>query len=112
MIGLLTGVTRMILVYVYNDSSGDCLTPDTRPAILKNFHYMYFALLITLMTAVSAIVISYFTGRPTEEQVHLTMQPISQKQITLYTCSLNLNTVEKTKRLDCVSRRITSETVM
>lgn len=71
MIGLLTGVTRMILVYIYNDSSGDCLTPDTRPAILKNFHYMYFALLITLMTAVSAIVISYFTGRPTEEQVLL-----------------------------------------
>lgn len=61
----------MILVYIYNDSSGDCLTPDTRPAILKNFHYMYFALLITLMTAVSAIVISYFTGRPTEEQVFL-----------------------------------------
>lgn len=71
MIGLLTGVTRMILVYIYNDSSGDCLTPDTRPAILKNFHYMYFALLITLMTAVSAIVISYFTGRPTEGQVFL-----------------------------------------
>lgn len=61
----------MILVYIYNDSSGDCLTPDTRPAILKNFHYMHFALLITLMTAVSAIVISYFTGRPTEEQVFL-----------------------------------------
>lgn len=61
----------MILVYIYNDSSGECLTPDTRPAILKNFHYMYFALLITLMTAVSAIVISYFTGRPTEEQVFL-----------------------------------------
>lgn len=61
----------MILVYIYNDSSGDCLTPDTRPAILKNFHYMYFALLITLMTAVSAIVISYFTGRPTDEQVFL-----------------------------------------
>lgn len=61
----------MILVYIYNDSSGDCLTPDTRPAILKNFHYMYFALLITLMTAVSAIVISYFTGRPTKEQVFL-----------------------------------------
>lgn len=71
MIGLLTGVTRMILVYIYNDSSGDCLTPDTRPAILKNFHYMYFALLITLMTTVSAIVISYFTGRPTKEQVFL-----------------------------------------
>lgn len=99
MIGLLTGVTRMILVYVYNDSSGDCLTPDTRPGILKNFHYMYFALLITLMTAVSAIVISYFTGRPTEEQVHLTMQPITsskknKNKITLY--SLNLNEENQT----------------
>ena len=71
MIALLTGVTRMVLAYVYNDSSGDCLTPDTRPAILKNFHYMYFALLITVMTAGFAIVISYFTGRPTEEQVLL-----------------------------------------
>lgn len=72
MIALLAGVIRMILVYVYNDSSGDCLKPDARPAILKNFHYMYFAVLITLMTALFAIVISYFTGRPTEEQLFRT----------------------------------------
>jgi hypothetical protein len=70
MIALVAGVTRMVLVYVYNDS-GDCLNPDNRPAIIKNFHYMYFSLFITLMTAAFAIAISYFTGRPTEEQVFL-----------------------------------------
>lgn len=125
MIGLLTGVTRMILVYVYNDSSGDCLTPDTRPAILKNFHYMYFALLITLMTAVSAVVISYFTGRPTEEQLFRTTYwtRLAEKKtgkeirdvdgfdnIAMSTSDLNESSVENgTNKIPCTSNNHTVE---
>jgi hypothetical protein len=41
--------------------SGSCNKPDERPSILKNFHYMYFSLMITLMTGVLAIVISLLT---------------------------------------------------
>lgn len=63
MLAFLTGVIRMILVFIYDDSGG-CNEEDPRPIIIKNFHYMYFSLLITLMTAVVAIVISVFTEKP------------------------------------------------
>ncbi|KAL4221339.1 Sodium/myo-inositol cotransporter [Mactra antiquata] len=63
MLAFVTGVTRMILAFVYYDSGG-CGKEDKRPAILKNFHYMYFSLFITLLTAATAIIISYFTGKP------------------------------------------------
>lgn len=67
MIALVAGIIRMALVFIYHDS-GDC-TGDPRPDILKNFHYMYFSLFITLMTAFFAIVISLFTEKPTDKQV-------------------------------------------
>lgn len=69
MLAFVTGVIRMILAFVYY-SSGGCGTEDKRPGILKNFHYMYFSLFITLLTAATAIIISYFTGRP--EKKYLT----------------------------------------
>ncbi|XP_033759264.1 sodium/myo-inositol cotransporter-like [Pecten maximus] len=71
MIALIAGVTRMVLVFVYYDS-GDCLRPDPRPDIIKNFHYMYFSLFITLMTAVLAIIISLITGKPDPKYLHRT----------------------------------------
>jgi hypothetical protein len=68
MIALLTGIIRMILVFVYHDS-GRCNKPDERPSILKNFHYMYFSLMITLMTGVLAIIISLLTEPPEDKYV-------------------------------------------
>ena len=70
MIGFVTGVIRLILVFVYNDSGG-CGREDTRPAIIKNFHYMYFSLFLTLLTAASAIVISLLTAKPDEKLVSI-----------------------------------------
>jgi hypothetical protein len=63
MLALLTGVVRMVLVFVYHYTGG-CGVEDTRPDILTKFHYMYFSLLITVMTAVTAIVISLLTEKP------------------------------------------------
>lgn len=63
MLAFLTGVIRMILAFAYYDAGG-CGKEDRRPAILKNFHYMYFSLFITLLTAVTAIIISLFTEKP------------------------------------------------
>ncbi|KAK3105233.1 hypothetical protein FSP39_020356 [Pinctada imbricata] len=71
MLALLTGLIRMGLVFYYHDT-GDCLRPDPRPDILKNFHYMYFSLFITLLTASSAIIISIFTEKPSEKQLYRT----------------------------------------
>ena len=68
MLAFLIGVIRMILVFVYHDSGG-CGREDTRPDILKNFHYMYFSLFITLLTAVVAVIISVLTEKPAEKHV-------------------------------------------
>ena len=68
MLAFVTGVIRMILVFVYHDSGG-CGEEDPRPDILKNFHYMYFSLFITLLTAVTAVVISLLTAKPDEKYV-------------------------------------------
>ena len=68
MLALLTGLIRLILIFVYSDT-GDCVRENPRPAFLKDFHYMYFALFITLLTAAVAIFISLLTERPSKEQV-------------------------------------------
>lgn len=78
MLAFVTGVIRMILAFVYY-SSGGCGTEDKRPGILKNFHYMYFSLFITLLTAATAIIISYFTDRPGEKYVSSYMLKIFLK---------------------------------
>ena len=58
----------MILVFVYHDTGG-CGEEDPRPDVIKNFHYMYFALFITLLTAAAAIIISLLTEKPAEKHV-------------------------------------------
>ena len=68
MLAFLTGVIRMILAFVYYDNGG-CGKSDNRPAILKNFHYMYFSLFITLLTGATAIIISLFTEKPHQRHV-------------------------------------------
>ncbi|KAL5013821.1 hypothetical protein ScPMuIL_008091 [Solemya velum] len=60
MVALLTGIVRMVIVFIYH-SSGGCGTEDNRPDVLKKFHYMYFSMLITGMTIVLALVISVMT---------------------------------------------------
>ena len=77
MLAFLTGVIRMILVFVYHDSGG-CGEEDPRPAVLKNFHYMYFSLFITLLTAAAALIISFLTEKPKEK--HVSERISSQKE--------------------------------
>ena len=77
MLAFLTGVIRMILVFVYHDSGG-CGEEDPRPAVLKNFHYMYFSLFITLLTAAAAVIISFLTEKPKEK--HVSERISSQKE--------------------------------
>ncbi|KAK7480843.1 hypothetical protein BaRGS_00027929 [Batillaria attramentaria] len=68
MLALVTGVIRLVIAFVYK-GEGYC---GESKYILANFHYMYFALFITAMTALVAIVISYFTGRPEPKYLHRT----------------------------------------
>ncbi|KAH3825204.1 sodium/myo-inositol cotransporter-like [Dreissena polymorpha] len=68
MVAFVTGVTRMVLSFVYYNAGG-CGVEDWRPALLRNFHYMYFSLFLTLLTAVVAVVVSLCTAPPHEKHL-------------------------------------------
>ncbi|OBS57031.1 hypothetical protein A6R68_11844, partial [Neotoma lepida] len=59
MFGLAVGIVRMILEFSYPAPA--CGEADRRPAVLKDFHYLYFALLLCGLTAVITVIISFCT---------------------------------------------------
>ncbi|KAM9324691.1 sodium/glucose cotransporter 4 [Gastrophryne carolinensis] len=70
-IGLIVGLTRMIMDFVYE--APKCGEEDTRPSVLKDVHYLYFAILLFGLTAIVCIAISLFTpAMPDEELSRLT----------------------------------------
>jgi sodium/myo-inositol cotransporter 3 len=71
MVGFVTGVTRLILVFVY-PGPDRCGEEDTRPRFLRDFHYMYFAILLFWLTFAFAVVISLLTDPPTYQQLYRT----------------------------------------
>ncbi|XP_077882350.1 sodium/glucose cotransporter 4 isoform X2 [Ictidomys tridecemlineatus] len=71
MFGLGVGLLRMILEFSYPASG--CGEVDRRPAVLKDFHYLYFALLLCGLTAIVIVTISLCTTPiPEEKLVRLT----------------------------------------
>ncbi|XP_041378394.1 sodium/myo-inositol cotransporter-like isoform X2 [Gigantopelta aegis] len=62
MIALVVGVVRLVLVFAFNNETYCGKTAVVNLSILTNFHYMYFALFLTLITTFFAIVISLATG--------------------------------------------------
>ncbi|XP_076451807.1 sodium/myo-inositol cotransporter-like [Babylonia areolata] len=72
MVALVAGVTRLVLAFVYK-GEGYCGEGEREvPAILADFHYMYFALFLTAITAVVALVVSFLTGRPEPKYLYKT----------------------------------------
>ncbi|XP_051027096.1 sodium/glucose cotransporter 4 [Acomys russatus] len=67
MFGLAVGMLRMILEFSY--SAPACGEEDGRPTVLKDFHYLYFALLLCGLTALIIVVISFFTEPIPEEKL-------------------------------------------
>ncbi|KAL2090087.1 hypothetical protein ACEWY4_014775 [Coilia grayii] len=67
MVGLAVGVVRMVMEFVYGTPS--CGQEDTRPALLKDVHYLYFALILLGVSALVITVISLCT--PPIEDEHL-----------------------------------------
>ncbi|XP_052031571.1 sodium/glucose cotransporter 4 [Apodemus sylvaticus] len=71
MFGLVVGILRMILEFSY--SAPACGEVDKRPGVLKDFHYLYFALLLSGLTAIIIVIISLFTEPiPNEKLARLT----------------------------------------
>nr|XP_015851993.1 sodium/glucose cotransporter 4 [Peromyscus maniculatus bairdii]XP_042128603.1 sodium/glucose cotransporter 4 [Peromyscus maniculatus bairdii] len=71
MFGLAVGIVRMILEFSYPAPA--CGEVDRRPAVLKDFHYLYFALLLCGLTAIITVIISFCTEPiPDEKLARLT----------------------------------------
>ncbi|XP_036377112.1 sodium/glucose cotransporter 4 [Megalops cyprinoides] len=71
MVGLAVGFVRMIMEFVYGTLS--CGEVDTRPGILKDVHYLYFALILLGLTGLVIAVISLCTPAiPGQHLVRLT----------------------------------------
>ena len=69
MVALLAGVIRLVMVLVYK-TDGRCGEDDNAPAIL-DMHYMYFALLLSIITFAVVTVVSLLTERPHPKYVSI-----------------------------------------
>ncbi|KAH9507883.1 Sodium/glucose cotransporter 4 [Bulinus truncatus] len=64
----LAGVIRMVLEFTYTAPICGSFQPDTRPAILKDVHFLHFAIILSGISIISTVVISLFTEkRPAEK---------------------------------------------
>ncbi|MFT7812094.1 sodium/myo-inositol cotransporter 2 isoform X2 [Arapaima gigas] len=80
MVGLVVGLTRMIMEFAYPPPR--CGVYDPRPAILRNVHYLHFAIILCLLTAAVVVVISLLSSPPTEEQIrNLTWWTLNQAKV-------------------------------
>uniref|UniRef100_A0A3B4TZI6 Sodium/myo-inositol cotransporter 2 n=1 Tax=Seriola dumerili TaxID=41447 RepID=A0A3B4TZI6_SERDU len=66
-IGLLVGCIRMILDFIY--PAPPCYEEDERPAVLKYVHFLYFSILLSVITLVVVVVVSLSTEEPAPEQI-------------------------------------------
>ncbi|KAG5279927.1 hypothetical protein AALO_G00083080 [Alosa alosa] len=67
LVGLIIGSVRMILDFVY--PAPLCFEDDTRPAVVKNVHYLYFSMMLSVITMVIVVCVSLATEEPTPEQI-------------------------------------------
>uniref|UniRef100_A0A3B3BYH6 Sodium/myo-inositol cotransporter 2 n=1 Tax=Oryzias melastigma TaxID=30732 RepID=A0A3B3BYH6_ORYME len=68
-IGLAIGCVRMLLDFIY--PTPPCYEEDTRPGVLKYVHYLYFSILLSVITLSVVVVVSLATEEPTPEQVKI-----------------------------------------
>nr|ACE77705.1 solute carrier family 5, member 4 (predicted) [Sorex araneus] len=59
MIGFVIGLIRMIMEFAYG--TGSCLAPSNCPKIICGVHYLYFAMILSFITAVIVLGISLLT---------------------------------------------------
>lgn len=57
----------MLLDFIYPEPP--CYEVDDRPGVLKYVHYLYFSILLSVITLVVVVVVSLATNKPKPEQV-------------------------------------------
>uniref|UniRef100_A0A8D2LLP1 Sodium/myo-inositol cotransporter 2 n=1 Tax=Varanus komodoensis TaxID=61221 RepID=A0A8D2LLP1_VARKO len=68
LVGMVLGLLRMVLDFVYMQPQ--CGEPDNRPGVVKYVHYLYFSMILALVTLVLTVMVSLWTERPPEEMIH------------------------------------------
>ncbi|KAJ7309904.1 hypothetical protein JRQ81_007990 [Phrynocephalus forsythii] len=66
-LGLLIGLSRMITEFAYG--TGSCATPSNCPAIICKVHYLYFAIILFVISVIIILSVSFLT-KPIDD-VHL-----------------------------------------
>ncbi|OAF67700.1 Na(+)/myo-inositol cotransporter 2 [Intoshia linei] len=81
MSGLAVGIIRLVLDIVYPEPKcGDLI--DVRPAVVK-IHYMYMALISSLVTLIVTVIISYLTKEPEKDfLIRTTIWTLDEKSYT------------------------------
>nr|XP_020670284.1 sodium/glucose cotransporter 5 isoform X1 [Pogona vitticeps] len=67
MVGLVVGLSRLALEFAHPAPS--CGTADRRPSLVKDIHYLHFAILLCLLTVLVVVGISLLTRPPDESQI-------------------------------------------
>ncbi|XP_062037951.1 sodium/glucose cotransporter 1 [Lepus europaeus] len=58
-LGFLIGISRMITEFAYG--TGSCMEPSNCPTIICGVHYLYFAIILFVITIITVVVVSLFT---------------------------------------------------
>ncbi|KAF5914214.1 sodium/myo-inositol cotransporter 2 isoform X6 [Diceros bicornis minor] len=66
-LGLLVGLIRLVLDFIYVQPRCDQL--DERPAVVKDVHYLYFSMILSVITLTTVSTVSWFTEPPSKEMV-------------------------------------------
>lgn len=78
---MVMGLIRMVLDFVY--LLPQCDQPDNRPAVVKYVHYLYFSIILSIVTLVVVVTVSLLTEPPPEQMVR-TARSLSALVILLY----------------------------
>lgn len=96
MAGLVIGFVRMVMEFAYGTPS--CGEEDLRPPILKDVHYLYFALILLALTALVITVVSLCTTAIPEQHVKHTLLHIHTSTHTLLVFCLLIATLPLEQR--------------
>uniref|UniRef100_A0A8C4WQT8 Sodium/myo-inositol cotransporter 2 n=1 Tax=Gopherus evgoodei TaxID=1825980 RepID=A0A8C4WQT8_9SAUR len=78
--GMLLGLIRLVLDFIYLQPQ--CGEPDRRPAVVRYVHYLYFSMILSVITTVTVVVVSLLTEPPSEEMVSLPHDVCKSERVT------------------------------
>lgn len=99
MVGLVVGLVRMIMEFIYPVPR--CGVYDERPSVIKDVHYLHFAIILCVLTIGIVVVVSLLTEPPLQSHLkNLTWWTISKDRDSPEISMQKLNTTNRASRRD------------